>query len=62
MISGRQKLLLLGKGKRNEKGSWLVLLFVIVGFAQSFSASCPYDGEIASMTHTEGFGQQRVCW
>ena len=40
----------------------LILAFSAIAFAQSFSATCPYDGEFAQLTHTVGFGQQRICW
>lgn len=38
---------------------YLLLAFM---FAQSVTATCPYDGDGASLERMVGSGEQRVCW
>jgi hypothetical protein len=42
----------------------VVLTFSLLAFAQSYpiTATCPYDGETASIEKTVGIGKDRVCW
>lgn len=48
--------------KRTIKSILIVLALATIVFAQAIAATCPYDGDSATLTHTVGFGQQRVCW